>query len=101
MSFEDLINDHKPVLIDFYADWCGPCKTLAPVIQELKNEIGDKVRIVKIDIDANQAIANKLQVMSIPTLMIYQNGKQIWRETGLQTKQGLQNILNQFIQTNE
>lgn len=101
MGFEDLINSNKPVLIDFYADWCGPCKTLAPIIQDLKNEIGDKVRIVKIDIDANEALASKLQVMSIPTLMIYQDGKQLWRGTGLQTKQGLQNILNQYMINNE
>lgn len=84
-SFKDLINSETPVLIDFYADWCGPCKAMTPVIQQLKSEMGDRVRIVKIDVDQNQAIAQKLQIQSIPTVMIFQNGELKWRAMGVQS----------------
>ena len=85
-SFEKLISSTRPVMIDFYADWCGPCKVVAPILRELKSELGDKVRIVKIDVDKNQSISQKLQVQSIPTLMLYQNGELKWRTAGVQTK---------------
>jgi thioredoxin 1 len=94
MTFEELIQSDKPVLIDFYADWCGPCKVLGPIVQEVKNELGEVIRVVKIDVDANEAIAQKLQVMSIPTLMIYKNGEQLWRKAGVQTKQAIIDELN-------
>lgn len=84
-SFKDLINSSTPVLIDFYADWCGPCRMVAPVIEQLKTEMGDRVRIVKIDVDQNQALSEKLQIMSIPTLMIFQDGELKWRAMGVQT----------------
>jgi thioredoxin 1 len=98
MSFEELIQSDRPVLIDFYADWCGPCKVLGPIIQEVKNDMGEVVRIVKIDVDANQELAQKLQVMSIPTLMIYKNGEQKWRVSGVQTKQAIIDKINENIQ---
>ncbi len=85
-SFEKLISSEKPIMIDFYADWCGPCKVVAPILEELKEELGDTVRIIKIDVDKNQAISQKLQVQSIPTMMIYQNGELKWRTAGVQTK---------------
>ena len=88
-SFTDIINSEKPVLIDFYADWCGPCKVLSPIIQEIKNESGEKYRVVKIDVDKNQTLSNKLQVTGIPTLMIYKKGKQTWRASGVQTKHAI------------
>ena len=75
MKFSDIIESDTPVLIDFYADWCGPCHALAPIIQEVKNELGEKVKIVKIDVDRNEALAQKLQIMSIPTIAIFRNGK--------------------------
>ena len=84
-SFKELINSETPVLIDFYADWCGPCKALAPVIQQLKSEMGEQVRIVKIDVDQNQPLASKLQIQSIPTIMIFQNGELKWRAMGVQS----------------
>lgn len=93
-TFQDIINSDVPVLIDFFADWCGPCKMQAPILNELKNQLGDSLTIVKIDVDQNQSLAQKLGVQSIPTLMIFQAGKLIWRQAGLQTKEGLLHILN-------
>ena len=83
-SFKDLISSEKPVLIDFYADWCGPCKTMSPIIQELKSELGGKARILKIDVDRNPQLSGKLGVQSIPTIMLYQNGELKWRANGVQ-----------------
>lgn len=85
-SFKDLINNSKPILIDFYATWCGPCKTLAPIIQEVKNEQGEEARVIKIDIDKNQKLSSLLNVKGVPTLMIYKEGNLLWRESGVQTK---------------
>lgn len=86
MKFADIINSDTPILIDFYADWCGPCHALAPIIQEVKNELGEKVKIVKIDVDKNEALAQKLQIMSIPTIAVYRNGNMEWRAAGVQPK---------------
>ena len=85
-SFQKLINSDVPILIDFYADWCGPCKIVAPRLKEIKKELGDKIRIIKIDVDKNQKISGELGVQSIPTLMLYQKGELKWRTAGAQTK---------------
>ncbi len=85
VSFQELINSETPVLIDFHADWCGPCHAFAPILQQLKSEVGDQVRIVKIDVDRNQELATQLQVQSIPTVMIFQNGQLKWRAMGVQS----------------
>lgn len=95
-SFQQLINSEKPVLIDFYADWCGPCKMFAHTINNLKNDVGDNVRIIKIDIDKNKSLANQLQVRSIPTVMIYQNGQMKWRATGAQSIHVMKQELSQL-----
>jgi thioredoxin 1 len=97
MTFEDLIQTDTPLLVDFYADWCGPCKTLSPIIQEIKNEMGAKIKVVKIDVDKNQSLSGKLDVRSIPTIMIYQNGEVKWRESGVQTKQAILSKLNSMM----
>ena len=81
-GFQQLVNSERPVLIDFYADWCGPCKAFSPVLDKFKQEVGGDVRVVKINIDKNQTLAQQLGVQSIPTVMLYQMGVQKWRVTG-------------------
>ncbi|MGB0982509.1 MAG: thioredoxin [Saprospiraceae bacterium] len=92
-SFNDIINSDKPVLIDFYADWCGPCKAMAPILQDLKTDIGDTGTIVKIDVDKNQQIAGAFNVRSIPAFMVFQNGEVKWQGVGMRTKQQLKEAM--------
>ena len=88
-SFDNIINNEKPVLIDFYATWCGPCKMLAPVLVEVKDALGDRVSIIKIDVDKNQELAAKYQVRGVPTMMLYQKGQQLWRQSGVLSKEDI------------
>ena len=81
-NFDTVIASETPVLVDFFAEWCGPCKTLAPILREVKAELGDAVRIVKIDVDKNQPLANKYQVRGVPTMVLFKDGKQLWRKSG-------------------
>jgi thioredoxin 1 len=92
-NFNEIIKDDKPVLVDFYADWCGPCKTLAPILQETKAELGDEVKIVKIDVDKNQELSEKYQVRGVPTLILFKNGQQLWRQSGVVQKSALVQLL--------
>jgi thioredoxin 1 len=96
-SFHSILNDSKPVLVDFFAEWCGPCKTQAPVLKEVKSEIGDGVRIIKIDVDKSPAIAQQYQVSSIPTLILFRNGQAIWRQSGVATRKQLVDVIRQHI----
>jgi len=90
-SFSDIITSDTPVLVDFYAEWCGPCKSLAPILKEVKNELGNGVKIVKIDVDKNQELASKYQVRGVPTMMLFKDGKQHWRQSGVVPKHEIVN----------
>jgi thioredoxin 1 len=86
-NFNSIIQSEKPVLIDFFATWCGPCKMLSPILREVKDSLGDRVSIIKIDVDKNQQIASQYQVRGVPTMILFQNGKQLWRQSGVLTKE--------------
>ena len=92
-SFNDIIQGDKPVLIDFFATWCGPCKYQAPILEELASAMGDEARIIKIDVDRNQAVAAQYGVRSVPTLMIFKNGEVKWKEAGVKEKEQLIQLL--------
>jgi len=92
-SFTKIIDSETPVLVDFYADWCGPCKMLAPILKQVKDELGTTIKIVKIDVDKNQAIASKYQVRGVPTMLLFKNGKQLWRESGVLQKDAIVQIV--------
>ena len=92
-KFSELINQDTAVLVDFFAEWCGPCKMLAPVLKEVKDSLGDNVSIIKIDVDKNQALAAKYQVKGVPTMLLFKNGKQVWRQSGMLQKEEIINII--------
>lgn len=96
-NFNTLINDPHPVVVDFHALWCGPCKVQSPILKEIAGELGDKVRVIKIDIDQNQELANRYQIRSVPTLMIFKNGEIKYKQSGVHTKQQLLSVLNNMV----
>ncbi|MGB5428605.1 thioredoxin [Eudoraea sp.] len=95
-NFEKLIAGNIPVLVDFYADWCGPCKMLGPILKQVKEELGDKIKIIKIDVDKNQSIASKYQVRGVPTMLLFKDKKQVWRQSGVLPKDQIITIIDSF-----
>lgn len=96
-TFGTIIKGDKPVLVDFFATWCGPCKMMQPILEQVSNQLGDQVRIVKIDVDKNQQLASQLQVSSVPTLAIFKNGEIVWRQPGVQPAHVLAEKLKSFM----
>jgi thioredoxin 1 len=95
-KFHELINGEKPVLVDFHAEWCGPCKMQSPILREVSAEVDRKIRIVKIDVDKNPIVATQYQVSGVPTLILFKNGKPVWRQSGVAMKQQLINVIDQY-----
>jgi thioredoxin 1 len=96
MTFNQMIQSDKPVLVDFSAEWCRPCKMMAPILKEVKKEIGDTATIIKVDVDKNPAAASEYQVQGVPTLILFKNGKPLWRQSGVVQKSGLVSIIQKF-----
>lgn len=97
-SFSDLINKSQvPVLVDFYADWCAPCKTLSPIIQQVSSSLHGRVKVIKVNVDKNQGAAMKYQIRGVPTMILFKQGKVLWRQSGVMQKNALQQTLEQYL----
>ncbi len=94
-TFKDVINGDIPVLVDFFAEWCGPCKMMTPILHQLRDKMQDDVRILKLDVDKNPAMAEAFQVQGVPTLILFHKGKIVWRQSGVLQASALENIIRQ------
>jgi len=95
-NFNTIIKSNSLVLVDFFAEWCGPCKMLAPILKEVKQELGNTIKIVKIDVDKNQELAEKYQVRGVPTMVLFKDSKQVWRQSGVLQKAQITELLNNY-----
>lgn len=94
-TFNEIINSDRPVLVDFFATWCGPCKAMSPILDDVAKQVQGKARVLKIDVDKNQQAATAYQVRGVPTLILFKNGKQLWRQSGVVDANQLVQIINQ------
>jgi len=96
MTFQEIIDQDKPVLVDFFAEWCGPCKTQAPILEDVKSNMGDQATIIKIDVDKNPQVAQKFQIRGVPTLIIFNKGEIVWRQSGVFPANELEKLLTNY-----
>ena len=96
-TFKQIINGEKPVLIDFYATWCGPCKAMSPIVEQIGKEMQGQARVLKIDVDKNQAVAAQYQIQAVPTFMIFKKGEMVWRQPGGADKMTIMNQLRKYL----
>lgn len=96
-KFSELLKTPEPVLVDFSAEWCGPCKQLKPILEQLKSKVGDSAKIIKIDVDKNKSLSDQFQIRSVPTLILFKDGKSVWRQSGVVPVHTLEGIIKQYV----
>jgi len=95
--FENIISTEKPVLVDFYAEWCGPCKAMAPVLKQVKESFSDQIRIIKVDVDQNPSIAGRYNIRSVPTLLLFRKGRKVWSASGFRPAEEIKRVVEQTL----